>query len=197
MRCLAIVPYHLHHTLASHTTIFWPRLQNGSVNQPRHFCKGCQRYWTAGGTLRNVPVGSGRRKSKSAAAVTAGAAGGISGGVKLEGAVGGGSGAVGLANGYHTPPSTAAGATLDKHGSTTAAAGLAHYQHAAAAAMHHLPATLGGLPLAVSGSGHAADAMSAAAQQLMAATTYPYSVSHRLDAIGVPLLGLSGLLGLF
>lgn len=28
----------------------------------------CQRYWTAGGTLRDVPPGSGRRKSKSAAA---------------------------------------------------------------------------------------------------------------------------------
>ncbi|KAF0897945.1 hypothetical protein E2562_001644 [Oryza meyeriana var. granulata] len=38
---------------------------NYNVNQPRHFCKNCQRYWTAGGTMRNVPVGSGRRKSKS------------------------------------------------------------------------------------------------------------------------------------
>ncbi|KAF8409044.1 hypothetical protein HHK36_005116 [Tetracentron sinense] len=37
---------------------------NYNVNQPRHFCKGCQRYWTAGGTLRNVPVGAGRRKTK-------------------------------------------------------------------------------------------------------------------------------------
>ncbi|KAG6385301.1 hypothetical protein SASPL_154134 [Salvia splendens] len=37
---------------------------NYNVNQPRHFCKGCQRYWTAGGTLRNVPVGAGRRKAK-------------------------------------------------------------------------------------------------------------------------------------
>ncbi|AEE31051.1 unnamed protein product [Arabidopsis thaliana] len=37
---------------------------NYNVNQPRHFCKGCQRYWTAGGALRNVPVGAGRRKSK-------------------------------------------------------------------------------------------------------------------------------------
>ncbi|CAK9136331.1 unnamed protein product [Ilex paraguariensis] len=41
---------------------------NYNVNQPRHFCKNCQRYWTAGGTMRNVPVGSGRRKNKSAAA---------------------------------------------------------------------------------------------------------------------------------
>ncbi|KAI4326623.1 hypothetical protein MLD38_031915 [Melastoma candidum] len=38
---------------------------NYNVNQPRHFCKACQRYWTAGGTMRNMPVGAGRRKSKS------------------------------------------------------------------------------------------------------------------------------------
>ncbi|XP_047322278.1 cyclic dof factor 1-like [Impatiens glandulifera] len=38
---------------------------NYNVNQPRHFCKNCQRYWTAGGTMRNVPVGSGRRKNKT------------------------------------------------------------------------------------------------------------------------------------
>ncbi|KAK6932680.1 Zinc finger, Dof-type [Dillenia turbinata] len=38
---------------------------NYNVNQPRHFCKGCQRYWTAGGALRNVPVGAGRRKAKA------------------------------------------------------------------------------------------------------------------------------------
>ncbi|EYU28083.1 hypothetical protein ABFS82_13G096800 [Erythranthe guttata] len=37
---------------------------NYNVNQPRHFCKSCQRYWTAGGALRNVPVGAGRRKIK-------------------------------------------------------------------------------------------------------------------------------------
>ncbi|CAM6042637.1 unnamed protein product [Sphagnum compactum] len=37
---------------------------NYNINQPRHFCKNCQRYWTAGGTLRNVPVGAGRRKNK-------------------------------------------------------------------------------------------------------------------------------------
>ncbi|KAF8399488.1 hypothetical protein HHK36_015354 [Tetracentron sinense] len=40
---------------------------NYNVNQPRHFCKNCQRYWTAGGTMRNVPVGAGRRKSKNTA----------------------------------------------------------------------------------------------------------------------------------
>ncbi|CAI9757544.1 unnamed protein product [Fraxinus pennsylvanica] len=38
---------------------------NYNVNQPRHFCKSCQRYWTDGGTMRNVPVGAGRRKNKN------------------------------------------------------------------------------------------------------------------------------------
>ncbi|EOA38023.1 hypothetical protein CARUB_v10009494mg [Capsella rubella] len=37
---------------------------NYNVNQPRHFCRNCQRYWTAGGSMRTVPVGSGRRKNK-------------------------------------------------------------------------------------------------------------------------------------
>lgn len=30
---------------------------NYSASQPRHFCKSCKRYWTDGGTLRNVPHG--------------------------------------------------------------------------------------------------------------------------------------------
>lgn len=37
---------------------------NYNVNQPRHFCRSCQRYWTAGGTMRNVPIGAGRRRNK-------------------------------------------------------------------------------------------------------------------------------------
>lgn len=41
---------------------------NYNVNQPRYFCKKCQRYWTSGGTMRNVPVGSGRRKNKATVA---------------------------------------------------------------------------------------------------------------------------------
>ncbi|KAL8150877.1 hypothetical protein V2J09_020685 [Rumex salicifolius] len=36
---------------------------NYSLSQPRYFCKACRRYWTKGGTLRNVPVGGGCRKS--------------------------------------------------------------------------------------------------------------------------------------
>ena len=39
---------------------------NYNVNQPRHFCKACHRYWTAGGALRNVPVGAGRRRGRPA-----------------------------------------------------------------------------------------------------------------------------------
>ncbi|CAH8364335.1 unnamed protein product [Eruca vesicaria subsp. sativa] len=41
---------------------------NYNVSQPRYFCRNCQRYWTAGGSMRNVPVGSGRRKNKGWAA---------------------------------------------------------------------------------------------------------------------------------
>lgn len=37
---------------------------NYSLAQPRYFCKGCRRYWTKGGTLRNVPVGGGCRKNR-------------------------------------------------------------------------------------------------------------------------------------
>lgn len=37
---------------------------NYSLSQPRHFCKTCRRYWTRGGSLRNVPVGGGYRRNK-------------------------------------------------------------------------------------------------------------------------------------
>ncbi|KAI9109553.1 hypothetical protein K1719_019607 [Acacia pycnantha] len=36
---------------------------NYDLSQPRHFCKSCRRYWTKGGTLRNIPVGGGSRKN--------------------------------------------------------------------------------------------------------------------------------------
>ncbi|XP_021866969.2 dof zinc finger protein PBF-like [Spinacia oleracea] len=39
---------------------------NYSLSQRRYFCKGCRRYWTQGGTLRNIPVGGGFRKNKRA-----------------------------------------------------------------------------------------------------------------------------------
>ncbi|KAI3711998.1 hypothetical protein L1987_70547 [Smallanthus sonchifolius] len=35
---------------------------NYNLTQPRHFCKNCRRYWTKGGTLRNIPIGGGSRK---------------------------------------------------------------------------------------------------------------------------------------
>ncbi|KAK0603795.1 hypothetical protein LWI29_008723 [Acer saccharum] len=36
---------------------------NYNFSQPRHFCKACRRYWTQGGTLRDIPVGGGTRKN--------------------------------------------------------------------------------------------------------------------------------------
>uniref|UniRef100_A0A804LLT3 Dof zinc finger protein n=1 Tax=Zea mays TaxID=4577 RepID=A0A804LLT3_MAIZE len=39
---------------------------NYNLTQPRYFCKTCRRYWTHGGTLRNVPVGGGCRRNKRA-----------------------------------------------------------------------------------------------------------------------------------
>ncbi|KAF5451366.1 hypothetical protein F2P56_026479 [Juglans regia] len=47
---------------------------NYNFSQPRHFCKSCRRYWTHGGTLRDIPVGGGSRKnakrSRTATATT-------------------------------------------------------------------------------------------------------------------------------
>ncbi|KAJ4760030.1 DOF zinc finger protein 1 [Rhynchospora pubera] len=40
---------------------------NYNLLQPRHYCRTCRRYWTQGGTLRNVPVGGGCRKNKQVA----------------------------------------------------------------------------------------------------------------------------------
>ncbi|KAJ1281979.1 hypothetical protein BS78_03G014600 [Paspalum vaginatum] len=39
---------------------------NYNLLQPRYFCKACRRYWTQGGTLRDVPHGGGSRKNKRA-----------------------------------------------------------------------------------------------------------------------------------
>ncbi|XP_073130731.1 dof zinc finger protein DOF4.6-like [Henckelia pumila] len=41
---------------------------NYSLSQPRYFCKTCRRYWTEGGSLRNIPVGGGSRKNKRSSA---------------------------------------------------------------------------------------------------------------------------------
>ncbi|XP_062222469.1 dof zinc finger protein 2-like isoform X1 [Phragmites australis] len=64
---------------------------NYSLQQPRYFCKTCRRYWTEGGSLRNVPVGGGSRKNKrssssvsSAAAAAASTSAAVSGTVPVE-----------------------------------------------------------------------------------------------------------------
>ncbi|XP_062232563.1 uncharacterized protein LOC133929812 [Phragmites australis] len=44
---------------------------NYSLSQPRYFCKSCRRYWTKGGSLRNVPVGGGCRKNRRGKSVRA------------------------------------------------------------------------------------------------------------------------------
>ncbi|XP_077216419.1 dof zinc finger protein DOF1.6-like [Tasmannia lanceolata] len=36
---------------------------NYNLSQPRHFCKSCRRYWTQGGSLRNIPIGGSIRKN--------------------------------------------------------------------------------------------------------------------------------------
>ncbi|KAI3428780.1 hypothetical protein D9Q98_007601 [Chlorella vulgaris] len=48
---------------------------NYNIKQPRYFCRGCQRYWTVGGTLRDVPVGAGKRRNKPASSVVSPKAG--------------------------------------------------------------------------------------------------------------------------
>ncbi|KAJ8764239.1 hypothetical protein K2173_005979 [Erythroxylum novogranatense] len=44
---------------------------NYNFSQPRHFCKSCRRYWTHGGTLRDIPVGGGTRKNAKRSRTTA------------------------------------------------------------------------------------------------------------------------------
>ncbi|KAL6642878.1 hypothetical protein ACP70R_021059 [Stipagrostis hirtigluma subsp. patula] len=39
---------------------------NYSRTQPRYLCKACRRHWTEGGTLRDVPVGGGRKNRRGA-----------------------------------------------------------------------------------------------------------------------------------
>ncbi|KAK6152687.1 hypothetical protein DH2020_012326 [Rehmannia glutinosa] len=47
---------------------------NYNFSQPRHFCKSCRRYWTHGGTLRDIPVGGGTRKNAKRSRTTTAAA---------------------------------------------------------------------------------------------------------------------------
>lgn len=51
---------------------------NYSLSQPRYFCKNCRRYWTQGGSLRNVPVGGGCRKNKRSSSSKGGGGGSTS-----------------------------------------------------------------------------------------------------------------------
>ncbi|KAE8790063.1 dof zinc finger protein DOF1.5-like [Hordeum vulgare] len=48
---------------------------NYNVRQPRHLCRACRRYWTAGGALRRVATASpGRRRPRPTARSAAAAA---------------------------------------------------------------------------------------------------------------------------
>ncbi|KAK7844592.1 dof zinc finger protein DOF1.4 [Quercus suber] len=47
---------------------------NYNKSQPRHFCRACKRHWTKGGTLRNVPVGGGRKNKRHKKSTTAASA---------------------------------------------------------------------------------------------------------------------------
>uniref|UniRef100_A0A0E0LL42 Dof zinc finger protein n=1 Tax=Oryza punctata TaxID=4537 RepID=A0A0E0LL42_ORYPU len=87
---------------------------NYSLSQPRHFCKACKRYWTRGGTLRNVPVGGGCRKNKRS---RSGA--GAPGGAGRSGSGGGAAAvaAVSSAGGAGTSPAAAASLALPQPGS--------------------------------------------------------------------------------
>ncbi|KAJ9564092.1 hypothetical protein OSB04_000058 [Centaurea solstitialis] len=44
---------------------------NYNFSQPRHFCKACRRYWTHGGTLRDIPVGAAAGRTPNAPIVPA------------------------------------------------------------------------------------------------------------------------------
>ncbi|XP_072988250.1 uncharacterized protein [Typha latifolia] len=57
-----------------HPTLDCPRCGSGNTkfcyynnyntSQPRHYCRDCERYWTHGGTLRNIPAGGGGIKKR-------------------------------------------------------------------------------------------------------------------------------------
>ncbi|KAG8059908.1 hypothetical protein GUJ93_ZPchr0002g26503 [Zizania palustris] len=60
---------------------------NYSLQQPRYFCKTCRRYWTEGGSLRNVPVGGGSRKNKRSSSVMSSASASVSTSAAVSGTV--------------------------------------------------------------------------------------------------------------
>ncbi|VFQ96171.1 unnamed protein product [Cuscuta campestris] len=55
-------PEHLRCPRCDSTNTKFCYYNNYNFSQPRHFCKACRRYWTHGGTLRDIPVGGGSRK---------------------------------------------------------------------------------------------------------------------------------------
>ncbi|TVU32180.1 hypothetical protein EJB05_23902 [Eragrostis curvula] len=66
---------------------------NYSRSQPRYLCKACRRHWTEGGTLRDVPVGGGRKNrragSKAGGAAAAKASSSSATATAMQGGVGG------------------------------------------------------------------------------------------------------------
>ncbi|TVU49373.1 hypothetical protein EJB05_00681, partial [Eragrostis curvula] len=44
---------------------------NYNTAQPRHFCRACRRYWSLGGSLRNVPVGGSTPATRALTAAVA------------------------------------------------------------------------------------------------------------------------------
>ncbi|CDP12206.1 unnamed protein product [Coffea canephora] len=56
---------------------------NYSLSQPRYFCKTCRRYWTEGGSLRNIPVGGGSRKNKRSSSSSSSSSSSVSSSKKL------------------------------------------------------------------------------------------------------------------
>ncbi|VAI39107.1 unnamed protein product [Triticum turgidum subsp. durum] len=89
---------------------------NYSLTQPRHFCKTCRRYWTRGGTLRNVPVGGGCRRnkrtksSKSSSSAASASGGGTSSSTTSSTTTAGGG------NGNGSTAAGAAGAMMSSQG---------------------------------------------------------------------------------
>ncbi|KAG0551718.1 hypothetical protein BDA96_01G447100 [Sorghum bicolor] len=94
---------------------------NYSLSQPRHFCKTCRRYWTRGGSLRNVPVGGGCRRNKRSSKSSSAAAAGSSSSSKT-------SSSGRLLGGPSATPSTTPGVT-----GAIITPGLSSFSH------HHLP----------------------------------------------------------
>ena len=43
---------------------------NYNADQPRYFCRACQRHWTSGGSLRNVDPGASRRTARKGTTIT-------------------------------------------------------------------------------------------------------------------------------